>query len=74
MKLRQELNKIDEALSDIEEANINASPTTPADAIATLKLIAPVLILVLGVIKIFTGEKADRKIDKTIQFLQIISL
>lgn len=56
-------------LEKVEETNV---PINPMEAYSFLKMWAPVLILVMTLVKIFTGSKADRKIDQFINYLQII--
>ena len=64
MKLLKEL---DTELDLIDESKID-----PSDVIGTLKMFAPIIIIVLTFVKVFTGEKADRKIDAILNYLSIL--
>ncbi len=61
------LKDLDTELDLIDESQIN-----PSDVIGTLKTFAPVLLILLTFVKVFTGEKADRKIDAIISYLTIL--
>lgn len=64
------IEQITMELEKVEHTNV---PINPMEAYAFLKMWAPVLILVMTLVKFFTGAKADRKIDQFINYLQIIS-
>jgi len=75
MKLFKEIKELNENIESLDENEFHAAHNIdPAEAIATLKLLAPVLIIVLNFVMIFTGERADKKIAAVITYLNIISL
>lgn len=69
------INKVNGALEevDISEAMLKESPT-PEQIIKSVAIWSPVLIIILEFVKLFTGAKADRKIDALISTLRITSM
>jgi hypothetical protein len=75
MKLLEEIRTLNDAIEMTDEMEVAESSTTdPVQIVATLKTFAPLLIVVLGFVKLFTGAKADQKIDDVIGYLSIIRL
>lgn len=72
MKLLKEIN---DTLESIDDSAIEIqNKSNPAEIVGAVSAFAPLLILVLTFVKVFTGDKADRKIDKAITALQLISI
>lgn len=70
------LNKqITEALDAVDESAITIeNHNNPAEIVGAVAAIAPLLIILLRAVQVFTGERADLKIDKAITALQLISI
>jgi len=54
--------------------NTNFEKVDAGDVIGHLKNYAPIIIAVLGFVKIWTGDKGDEKIDQIIAFLKAITM
>jgi len=68
MKLINELNKIEdsEAFAELHKSD---APYTLVDAFAFLSIFKVVLTIILSGVKLITGEKTDREIDKFLSFI-----
>ena len=56
-------------LVEVSELSQNA---TPEQVLATVAVWVPVMIVLCSVVKVFTGAKADAKIDAFIAMLQVV--
>ena len=68
------LNKVNNSLEEIDlnEAMLPANPN-PQQVIQSIAVWSPVIIIILEFVKLFTGPKADSKIDALIATLRITS-
>lgn len=69
MKLLSKVNGSLEEI-DISEAALNEN-ASPEQIVKSIAIWSPVIIIILEFVKLFTGAKADRKIDALISTLQI---
>ena len=65
------VNKIETELDQIEVASVSQD-ATPEQVLATVAVWVPVMILLCSIVKVFTGAKADSKIDAFIAMLQVV--
>jgi len=67
------VNKLETELEAIEVIAIDQH-TSPEQVLATVAVWVPVMVILCQIIKVFTGAKADSKIDAFMATLQIIKL
>lgn len=83
MKLFQVLNNINEEFESAEQnalsveefdSKLSEQSIDPIKTLQTISLFAGAIIAVLRVVKFFTNDKADKKIDNLIGTLQLLAL
>ena len=65
------VTKLETELELVEVAELNQD-ATPEQVLATVAVWVPVMIVLCSVVKVFTGAKADAKIDAFIAMLQVV--
>lgn len=68
MKLSKAINEIEDS-EKMAELSANNNPYTITEVVAFISLFKVVLTILLSAIKLFTGPKADREIDKFLEFI-----
>lgn len=66
MKLLDKVNEFENEIESVEDVSSETHMTQPIDRLKPYK---GALIILLTIIKIFTGKKADKKIDALIDIL-----
>ena len=65
------VTKLETELELVEVAELDQN-ATPEQVLATVAVWVPVMIVLCSVVKVFTGAKADAKIDAFIAMLQVV--
>ena len=65
------VTKLETELELVEVSELSQD-ATPEQVLATVAVWVPVMIVLCSVVKVFTGAKADAKIDAFIAMLQVV--
>jgi len=65
------VTKLETELELVEVSTLDQN-ATPEQVLATVAVWVPVMIVLCSVVKVFTGAKADAKIDAFIAMLQVV--